>query len=184
MDREATLGRAVQLGAAVDALAALAAYIRVETEGLPADPEIHDLLGRIAHEVTGADARRARAGLRGRAGTVVGVARTRAAPRVRSWSTTRDAAARGTRSTLRCCRRWAGCRWASATPSTAAEGQLDGLAESLATPGARLLDVGTGTGWLSIALARSHPGLHVVGMDLFEPALRLAARERRRRGAG
>ena len=57
----------------------------------------------------------------------------------------------------------------------AAEGVVDGL-DRLAAPGARLLDVGTGTGWLAIALARTYPELHVVGIDIFESALDLARR--------
>ncbi|HEY7814450.1 MAG TPA: class I SAM-dependent methyltransferase, partial [Nakamurella sp.] len=48
------------------------------------------------------------------------------------------------------------------------------FADRLAAPGARLLDIGTGTGWLAIALARAHPTLEVVGIDIFEPALDLA----------
>lgn len=174
MDREATLGRAVQLGAEVDALAALAAYIRVETERLPADPEIHDLLRRIAHEVTGADADTPAEDSLAALAPVVGVARSV----LRLGQELVDNPGRSG-------------SWDQVDPPllqsmgrmsmgisdavAAAEGRLDGLAAALAFPGARLLDVGTGTGWLSIALARSHPGLRVVGMDLFEPALRLAA---------
>jgi hypothetical protein len=48
------MGRAVQLGVSVDALAALAAQLRLETEGLDADPEVRRLLADIANEVTGA----------------------------------------------------------------------------------------------------------------------------------
>ena len=48
------------------------------------------------------------------------------------------------------------------------------FAARLAAPGALLLDIGTGTGWLAIALARAHPALQVVGLDIFEPALDLA----------
>ena len=48
------------------------------------------------------------------------------------------------------------------------------LAERLAATGSRLLDIGTGTGWLAVALARSHPALEIVGIDIFEPALDLA----------
>lgn len=173
MDRDATLGRAVQLGASVDALAALAAYIRVETEGLPADPEIHDLLRRIAHEVTGTDTGSRPPDSTADLAPVVGVARTV----LRLGQELVDNPGRSG-------------SWDQVDPPllqsmgrmsmgisdavTAAEGQLDGLAAALATAGARMLDIGTGTGWLSIALARSHPQLHVVGVDLFEPALRLA----------
>jgi tRNA A58 N-methylase Trm61 len=56
-----------------------------------------------------------------------------------------------------------------------ASAELDGLGPRLAAPGAALLDVGTGTGWLAIALARAFPSARVVGIDPFEPALELAA---------
>ena len=56
----------------------------------------------------------------------------------------------------------------------AAEGSLEGLGAALGCPGARFLDVGTGTGWLAIATARAYPAATVVGLDVFEPALALA----------
>lgn len=36
------------------------------------------------------------------------------------------------------------------------------------------LDIGTGTGWLAIAMARANPRLSVVGIDIFPPAAELA----------
>src|SRR3978361_155071 len=56
----------------------------------------------------------------------------------------------------------------------AAEARLPDLGERLQAPGARFLDVGTGTAWLAIGVAQSHPQLHVTGLDIFEPALELA----------
>jgi SAM-dependent methyltransferase len=38
----------------------------------------------------------------------------------------------------------------------------------------RFLDVGTGSGWLAIEAARVWPGMQVVGLDIWEPALALA----------
>jgi len=40
--------------------------------------------------------------------------------------------------------------------------------------GAQILDVGTGVGWLAVALARAYADARVVGIDIFEPALDLA----------
>jgi hypothetical protein len=47
------LAVAGRLGAASDALAALGALIRIETEGLDADPEVHAALRAIAAELLG-----------------------------------------------------------------------------------------------------------------------------------
>jgi SAM-dependent methyltransferase len=47
------------------------------------------------------------------------------------------------------------------------------LAAVLREPGA-FLDVGTGVGWLAIEAARSWPNLHVVGIDPWEPSLKMA----------
>ncbi len=48
------------------------------------------------------------------------------------------------------------------------------LAARLTQPG-RFLDIGTGVGWLAIDAARAWPALSVEGIDIFEPALALAA---------
>lgn len=52
--------------------------------------------------------------------------------------------------------------------------RLDGLGPALATPEAAFLDIGTGVGWLAVAMARTHPALRVVGCDIYEPSLELA----------
>ena len=51
---------------------------------------------------------------------------------------------------------------------------LGDLSARLGAPGARLLDLGTGTGWLAIALAQTFPAATVVGVDLAEAPLSLA----------
>jgi 2-polyprenyl-3-methyl-5-hydroxy-6-metoxy-1,4-benzoquinol methylase len=49
-----------------------------------------------------------------------------------------------------------------------------GLADRLARPGARMLDVGTGVGALAIGYAHAFPQLHVTGLDVMPRVLRLA----------
>jgi len=51
---------------------------------------------------------------------------------------------------------------------------LGDLAERLARPDAKLLDVGTGVGALAIAACKTYPQLRVVGLDLLAASLELA----------
>jgi methyltransferase family protein len=52
---------------------------------------------------------------------------------------------------------------------------LGGLAEALARPGAKMLDVGTGVAAMAVAYAELFPELTVVGLDVLPRALSLAA---------
>ncbi|MEU6292508.1 class I SAM-dependent methyltransferase [Streptomyces sp. NPDC046988] len=54
---------------------------------------------------------------------------------------------------------------------------LPGLADRLARKGSRILDVGTGVAALALALARGFPQTEVVGIDVVERVLALAAAE-------
>ncbi len=51
---------------------------------------------------------------------------------------------------------------------------LDGLEASLASSGARVLDIGSGTGWLAISACRVFPNASVVGLDPWGPSNELA----------
>jgi SAM-dependent methyltransferase len=48
------------------------------------------------------------------------------------------------------------------------------LHERLSTPGARILDVGSGGGWSTIALARAYPTATLTGIDIDEPSVAMA----------
>lgn len=52
---------------------------------------------------------------------------------------------------------------------------LGDLAQRLQDPGGAFLDVGTGAGWLAMGMAAAYPRLAVVGIDIWKPALDLAA---------
>ncbi len=53
--------------------------------------------------------------------------------------------------------------------------RLPGLAEALARPGARMLDIGTGVAALAVAYAELFPELTVIGVDVLPHVLGLAA---------
>lgn len=161
---------AVQLGAHVDTLAALAAHARVQAEDIQADPAVRDLLSAVAAAVVGPDGTGVDPAA---AAQVVGLARTflrqaleliEQPGRHGSW----DLVDVGLLQSIG--RLSMGIAGAIET----LERDDPDLAGRLAAPGARMLDIGTGTGWLAIALARGHPTLHLVGIDIFEPALDLA----------
>ena len=48
--------------------------------------------------------------------------------------------------------------------------------EALAQPGARILDVGCGAGWSTLALARAYPAARVEGVDVDPPSVEMARR--------
>jgi hypothetical protein len=62
--------------------------------------------------------------------------------------------------------------------------QLGDLAERLARPGARFLDIGVGVASLAIAMCRIWPELHVGGIDAYDVPLALAKDNVARAGLG
>ena len=176
------MGTAVRLGVSVDALGALAAHLRLQTEGLPADPAVRALLAAIAAELRGprpdpdphaGPGAGAGAGPDAGAGALIGLARTflrQAAElienpgRTGGWDQVDVPLLQSI-----------GRLSMGVVPAlVAAADSLPGLGPRLAATGARFLDVGTGSGWLAIGTARANPGLRVVGIDIFAPALELA----------
>jgi len=162
------MGTAMRLSTSLDALAALAAHLRVETEQVEVSPQVRELLAQVAEEVLGApEAEDATAGP-----AVVGFARAflrlatdliESPGRVGGWVHVDEALlqgiGRGSASIVEAFR--------------AAEPVLDGLGERMAA-GSAFLDVGTGTAWLAMATARIWPAARVVGIDVYEPSLALA----------
>ena len=165
------MSTAMRLGVSLEAPAALAAHVRVETEGAPADDRTRELLRAIARAVLEGDDAAAGAS---EAAAVVGMTRTLLAQsaelvadpgRTPGWLHTDPDVLQGTG------------RMSTAIAgaiAAASARDLEGLARRLAVPGAAFLDAGTGTAWLAIALARAYPEVRVVGIDLYESALELA----------
>jgi SAM-dependent methyltransferase len=167
------MGAAVRLATSAEALAALAAHVRVETEGIEVDEATRELLAAIVGHVLGAGAVPS-AGASPAGPAVVGLARAflrqcsdlvEAPGRRGNWSHTDPALLQGL----------GRLSMAVADVIGMASADLADLRTRLTGPGAAVLDVGTGTGWLAIALARAFPTARVVGLDVFEPALELAA---------
>jgi SAM-dependent methyltransferase len=161
----------VRLTGAAEALAALAAHVRVETEGLDVDERVRSLLAAIATELTGsadvgADAPGPQAVGMARAFLRESAALVDDPGRLGDWANVDEAVLQGL----------GRLSMAIAPVFAHAAATLPGLGDALAAPGAAVLDVGTGTGWLAIATARAFPAARVLGIDVFEPALALARR--------
>ncbi len=160
----------VQLVSAAEALAALTAHVRVRTETLAVDPEVASRLADVATQLLGT----AEITASDPAAQVVGMARALLREalaliedpgRSGAWHTVDESVLQGL----------GRLSMSIAGVFATLAGQLDGLGAALARPGAALLDVGTGTGWLAIATARAFPAVHVTGIDIFDTALGLAA---------
>ncbi|MGD9704812.1 MAG: cyclopropane-fatty-acyl-phospholipid synthase family protein [Acidimicrobiia bacterium] len=171
MPNETLMGATVRLTSAMEAVAAIAAHVRVESEGIDVEPRVRELLAAIVTEIVG----ELPALDDGSGAQTVGMVRAllrQAADlvdepgRTGPWAHVDEALLQG----------MGRLSMAIAGAFRAAEGTLDGFGARLAAPGSAFLDVGTGTGWLAIATARAYPAARVAGIDLFAPALDLARR--------
>ncbi|WP_449373318.1 class I SAM-dependent methyltransferase [Arthrobacter psychrolactophilus] len=68
------------------------------------------------------------------------------------------------------------------TRLAAALASVEDVHAVLSRPGARILDLGSGYGWSTLALADAYPGAAVVGIDIDEPSILRAQEHARERG--
>lgn len=173
VDLESLVGLTQQLNASVEALAALAAAMRLRAEGLDADPRIAERLAQVTDALgIGADdlGRLSPEQLTTVTGTVRALFRQahdliEHPTRPSGWSHDDPALlqSQGRASML-------------VAPLVAgAAPDLADLSERLDSGSGRFLDIGTGVGLLAVAMAQTFPRLRTVGIDVWPPALQLAA---------
>ena len=165
------LEAASQLGVSLDALAAVAAYLRIEAEDIEVDRAIRDLLASVASDVLGISEPVGRAEQR----AIIGMVRAfiyqaedliSHPGRAAGWHDTNETLLQGL-----------GQASAGIVRAFDVAGAKDpSLGETLRRSDSVFIDVGTGTGWLAIAVAQTFPAMRVVGVDVLAEALKLARR--------
>ena len=163
------MGTAARLNAATEALAALGARTRAEAEGLALPDEVRERLDAICAalgvDLGAVDRDRLAMAASGIRAFFLQAAELLDDPaRAPGWTYTEPTVlqSQGRLSTV------LADLFATVAP------QLDGFEQALGRDGATFCDVGSGVAALSIALCRRWPGLRVVGLEPWEPAMRLA----------
>jgi SAM-dependent methyltransferase len=168
---DALVATSRRLNASVEALAALGAVLKLRRDGVSADP----VVGRLLDEIVGALGPDLLTGLDPtQEATAVAfietffrqagdlLARPERAP---GWHHDDSAQLQSQGQASRIV----------VTTIAGIAAEQPALAEWLTRPGS-FLDVGTGVGWLAIEAAKTWPALRVQGIDVWQPALTLAAR--------
>lgn len=164
-----TLGTVMRLGIAAEALAGLAARLRADVEGVELAPDVAagldavvDRLGIDVVRMTSEERRRVAMSAQA---LLLQAADLLADPgRPPGWAFDDPAVLLST----------GGLSANIAGVIAQIAPALDGLAGALQREDARLLDVGAGVAALSIALCETWPGLRVVGLEPWAPAIALA----------
>lgn len=163
------LAVAARLATTLDALAATAAHLRIVAEGIDVDPELAALFKSVATETLGdagaiaPEERQAIIGMT-RSFLLQAIDLVADPGREPGWTDTNPDLLQSIGQVS------AGIAQAIAAAGRAHE-QLGGR---LQRDGAVFVDVGTGTGWIAMAMARAFPSMRVVGIDIFPEALTLA----------
>ena len=165
MQPDALMGATMRMNASMEALVALGAYLRSQTEQIDVHPAIAAQLREVAAVAAGGDVDATPGDARRVVANAIRTLFLQAGDllehpeRPPGWV---DPDPRVLQSTGR------------ASAAVALVMESCGLTAGLDRPGAAFLDVGIGVGWIAITVAQRHPTARVVGIDVFAPALALA----------
>jgi SAM-dependent methyltransferase len=163
------MGTVMRLGIAAEALAALAARLRADVEGIELDRDVaaglDEVVDRLGVDVVAMTAEeRRRIAMSAQALLLQAADLLHDPGRPPGWAFEDPAILLSTG--------WLSAGIAGVIAEIAPA--LDGLQDALERDGAAFLDVGAGVAALSIALCQTWPGLRVVGLEPWRPALALA----------